>query len=587
MKSFDDFDISIPAGRTGEVATTCPQCSPHRQKNPKARCLSVNTEKGVWHCNHCDWAGTLKEGIKDRSNPFANKPKTYRKPVYNSVAPDTGKILEWFAARGIPAGVVRRNRISIGNVYMPQTESVVPAIRFPFFRNGEVVNIKSRDKEKNFRMETGAERILYGMDDAAGHDTLIIVEGEIDKLSIETAGFTNCVSVPDGAPPPKSKDYTSKFSFLESCDEFLASFKKIILAVDNDAPGQKLEEELARRLGAERCARVEWPDGCKDANDVLVKYGHDMLKECIENARPYPIAGIFEVSDFSTSIDRMYEKGLPPGAKPGWPSLNRLITFQPGQWSVVTGIPGHGKSELLDAILINLATAYGWTFAIFSPENQPLELHFQKLAEKYIGKPFFNPRHMPHIQRMTPHELSTAKAWVGERFTFILPGADSLSIDNILNLARLSVRRKGVQGIVIDPWNELDHCRPPVLSETEYISATLSKIRRFARDNGVHVWLVAHPAKLRKEKNERGEMVYPVPTLYDISGSAHWRNKADNGLAVYREVANGNDLVQVHVQKVRFKHCGKPGVTELRYDLMTGKYDEPYGAPLDLDAEDN
>jgi twinkle protein len=580
MKTLDDFNISIPLGRTGEVTTTCPQCSPHRQKNPKARCLSVNVEKGVWHCNHCDWAGTLKEGVKDRSNPYANSPKTYRKPTYSGVTPDGGKMLEWFASRSIPTDVVRRNRISVGQVYMPQVEAEVSAIRFPFFRNGEVVNIKSRDKDKNFRMETGAERVLYGMDDCNGHETLIIVEGEIDKLSVEVAGFVNCVSVPDGAPSPKSKDYTSKFSFLENCEEFLAGFKRVILAVDSDAPGQKLEEELARRIGAERCARVEWPIGCKDANEVLITQGKEVLQERLVSARPYPVSGIFEVADFATSIDRMYEKGLPPGAKPGWPSLNHLITFQPGQWTVVTGIPGHGKSELLDAILVNLAAAYGWTFAIFSPENQPLELHFQKLAEKYVCKPFFGP------QRMTRHELDAAKSWISERFTFVLPEADGLSVDNVLNLARVAVRRKGVQGVILDPWNELDHARPPSLSETEYISASLTKIRRFARENGVHVWLVAHPAKLRKEKNDRGEMVYPVPTPYDISGSAHWRNKADNALTVYREVINESNLVQVHVQKVRFKYCGKPGVTELRYDRMTGRYDEPYGTASNPNSEE-
>jgi len=580
MKTFADFGIAIPTGRSGEVATTCPQCSPHRQKNRNAKCLSVNIEKGVWHCNHCEWAGTLKEGTRDRSNPYANKPKTYRKPTHGTGDPHNGNMLAWFAARGIPANVVHRNGISHGKVWMPQVEAEVSAIRFPYFRNGELVNIKSRDKDKNFRMETGAERILYGMDDAAGHDTLIIVEGEIDKLSIEVASFINCVSVPDGAPSPKAKDYTSKFSFLESAEDFLSGFTRIILAVDNDPPGQKLEEELARRLGVERCARVAWPDGCKDANEVLTKHGAEILKECIDSARPYPVVGIFEVADFAISIDRMYEKGLPPGAKPGWPSLNKLITFQPGQWTAVTGIPGHGKSELIDAILVNLAESLGWNFGIFSPENQPLELHFQKLAEKRIGKPFFGP------QRMSRQELETAKAWIGERFTFVLPESDGLTLDSVLNLARLTVRRKGVRGIVLDPWNELDHSRPGSLSETEYISASLTKIRRFARENGVHVWLVAHPAKLRKEKNDRGEMVYPVPTPYDISGSAHWRNKADNCLTVYREVTGDNDLVQVHVQKVRFKHCGKPGVTELRYDRLTGRYDEPYGTPLDLDSEE-
>ena len=594
MKTFEDFGISIPAGRNGNVYTTCPQCSPHRKKS-NAKCLSVDVDQGLWNCHHpdCSWSGTLKEGSKDRSNHSASRPKVFRKPVYNGVTPDNGKMLEWFSTRGITADVVRDNHISVGQVFMPQVEKEVSAIRFPFYHHGEVINIKSRDKDKNFRMETGAERIFYGMDGCIkylaitvnGLKTLIIVEGEIDKLSCEVAGYLNCVSVPDGAPSPKAKDYTSKFSFLESCEEFLAGFDLFIIAVDNDAAGQKLEEELVRRLGAERCKRVVWPDGCKDANEVIVKHGAATLRECIENAVPYPIAGLFEVADFATSIDRMYEKGLPPGAKPGWPSLNQLITFQTGQWTVVTGIPGDGKSEFIDATMVNLATTYGWTFAIFSPENQPLELHFQKLAEKHIGKPFFNSRHT-QFARMSPQDLDAAKEWIGKRFTFVLPESDGLSIDNILKLARVTVRRKGVQGVVLDPWNELDHLRPAALSETEYISATLTKIRRFARENGVHVWLVAHPAKLKKEKNERGEMVYPVPTPYDISGSAHWRNKADNAMTIYRNRTVGNDLVQIHVQKVRFKHCGKTGATELRYDCLTGRYDEPFGTPLDLDGEE-
>lgn len=574
MKDFSDFGISIPAGRGGEVATTCPQCSPHR-KNAKARCLSVNVEKGVWKCNHCDWRGTLHEGVRERSNPWAHRTKTFAKPTYDAEGTaDISKALAWFAKRGIPAEVVRRNRITVGQVWMPQVEAEVSAIRLPYYRNGEVINVKSRDAAKNFRMESGAERILYGLDDCANCDTIIFVEGEIDKLSVEVAGYKNCMSVPDGAPSPNTREYAAKFSFLESAEEQLATAKRIIIAVDNDAPGQKLEEELARRLGQDRCSRVTWPDGCKDANDVLVKCGPDALKDCINSAKPYPVEGLFDVGDFATDIDRMYQQGLPPGDKPGWPCLNRLITFHPGMWTAVTGIPGHGKSEMIDAIAVNLATNYDWTFAIFSPENQPLALHFQKIAEKYIGKPFFNTG-QPGTQRMTPQNLEVAKTWIAEHFTFVLPPSDNLSVESVLKLARTAVLRKGVKGIVIDPWNELDHTRPASFSETDYISAALTKIRRFARENGVHVWLVAHPAKMKKERDQQGNMVYPVPTPYDISGSAHWRNKADNAITVYRDVTAEYGLVQVHVQKVRFKHCGRVGVAELRYDRLTGRYSDP------------
>lgn len=583
MKDFTDFNIQISPGRTGEVSTSCPQCSPHRQKNPKAKCLSVNVEKGVWHCNHCDWSGTLKAGSDGPSTPYAWTPKVYRKPVYEPATTDMDKTLEWFLKRGIPQNVVERNRISTGMVYMPQEEQEVKAIRFPVYRNGELVNIKSRDNKKNFRMESGAERILYGMDDAAGHDTLIIVEGEIDKLSIETTGLINCVSVPDGAPSPKSKDYTSKFSFLEGCEDFLAGFKQIILAVDNDEPGQKLEEELARRLGRDRCSRVQWPEGCKDANDVLVKKGSGSLKDVIDQARPYPIKGLFDVTDFTAQIDRLYEHGHSAGKKTGFPSLDKYMTIPEGQLSIVTGQPSSGKSEVIDAIIINLARAYGWTFAIFSPENQPLELHFQKLSEKFIGKPFFG---LPRL-RMNKQDLAEAKKWINDRFTFMLPDADDLSVEKVLDLARTAISRKGVKGIVIDPWNELDHSRPGNLTETEYISASLSKIRRFARDCNVHVWLIAHPTKLQKDKITGKS---PVPTLYDIAGSAHFRNKADLGLTVHRDLLQEGSPVEIHVQKVRFKAYGKPGLVKLDYDFTTGRYSEigcsnptPYSEPIDLD----
>jgi twinkle protein len=90
----------------------------------------------------------------------------------------------------------------------------------------------------------------------------------------------------------------------------------------------------------------------------------------------------------------------------------------------------------------------------------------------------------------------------------------------------------------------------------------------------VHVWIVAHPTKLQKD--QKGE--YPVPTPYDISGSAHWRNKADNCLAVYRRFDPHHEPpVEVHVQKVRFREVGKIGLAELRYEKVNGNYREIFG----------
>ena len=563
MKTWSDFGLSFPDTFSGEQYSTCPECSPHRKKK-NVKCLSANGDKLTWVCHHCGWSGTLKEGIDHKSDPWKYTGKKYRKPEYKETYSDENKLLAWFRNRGISGETIRRNKISLDQVYIPQIEGFTQAIRFPFFRAGEVVNVKSRDFEKNFRLETNAERIFYGMDDVTG-DTAIIVEGEMDKLSLEEAGLKNCLSVPDGAPPPNAKDYTSKFSFLENCEAFLTKIKVFILAVDNDEPGQKLEEELARRLGKYRCKRVRWPQGCKDANDVLLKHGRDELAACIRQARDYPIEGIFEISDIEPQIDALYNQdGSVCGELTGWASVDQHYTVRVGEFTVVTGIPGHGKSEWLDALMVNLASQKGWTFAVFSPENQPLERHFAKLAEKFVAKPFFPGYH----QRMDEIELEESKGYLQRWFTFILPPEDQLTVDGILELAKHVILKKGIKGMIIDPWNEIDHTRPSSMTETEYISYCLTKIRRFARHYGLHIWLVAHPTKLKKLDNGK----YPVPTAYDISGSAAWRNKADNCITVFRHIEDHR--VEIHVQKIRFKEVGKIGMVTLGYQSLTGRYCE-------------
>jgi twinkle protein len=563
LRGWADFGLSLPDTFSGEQYSTCPACSPQRKKKT-VKCLSANGDKLTWVCHHCGWSGTLKEGVDHKSEPWKYATRRYRKPAYTPKPTMPATFAEWFRSRGISEDTLRRNRISVESVYMPQVEDFVQAARFPFYRNGEVVNIKSRDLSKNFRLETNAERIFYGMDDVTG-ETAIIVEGEMDKLALEEAGFRNCLSVPDGAPAANTKDYSSKFSFLENCEEFLLKIKVFILAVDSDEPGQKLEEELARRLGKYRCKRVRWPEGCKDANDVLLKHGKEELSDRISHAQEYPIEGIFEVSDIEPQIDALYRlESSTRGERTGWASVDQHYTVRIGEFTVVTGIPGHGKSEWLDALMVNLSSQRGWIFAVFSPENQPLERHFVKLAEKLVEKPFFPGHH----QRMSAQDLQGSKALLGKWFTFILPPENELTVDGILELAQHVILKKGVKGMVIDPWNEIDHTRPSNMTETEYISYCLTKIRRFARNYSLHIWLVAHPTKLRKQDNGK----YPVPTAYDISGSAAWRNKADNCITVFRHIEN--DLVEIHVQKIRFKEVGRIGMVTLKYDNITGRYHE-------------
>ena len=321
---------------------------------------------------------------------------------------------------------------------MPQVEKEVSAIQFPYYDGETLINCKYRDGNKNFRMEKNAERVLYGLNDI-DEGLTIFVEGEIDKLSCDEAGFKNTVSVPDGAPSPNTKNYSSKFSFLESAEEKLSKVKRFVIAVDNDAPGIRLRDELARRLRVERCYIVDWPEGCKDANEVLVKHGAEYLAKCLTNAKPVPIEGIFTVSDIRSKIHEIYQHGVPLGVSTGWCSLDGYFTVRPGEMTIVTGIPGSGKSEWFDALAVNLALNQDWAFGICSMENYPIERHFTKFAEKYTSAPF-NEGPSP---RMTEGELNQCLEWSENYFFFIMPNEAELTVEGILQTSKVLVVRHG------------------------------------------------------------------------------------------------------------------------------------------------
>jgi twinkle protein len=395
--------IRLRTYREGNHKLPCPECSHARRKrNEPCLSLTIERDRAVWLCHHCQWSGTVNE--RDSHRPYRRRPVATVKPTVTP-GDQTPALLEWFNQRGISETTVRRNRIWAARNYIPALGAEVDCIAFPYYRNGELVNMKFRAlTEKAFALVKGAEIIFYGLADIANLETGIIVEGEVDKLALEEAGVRHVVSVPTGAPSKMNggrlDPEDAKFSYMAACAEQVDRLDRIILAVDNDGPGLALAEELARRLGKERCWRVYWPDSgavrCKDANDVLLIHGPEVLRECIDRAEPYPIAGLHQVLDFADETFALYHDGHSRGLSTGWQSLDDYMTIRPGELSVVTGVPGSGKSEFIDALAVNLARNLGWRFAICSFENPPAE-HIAKLAEKYSGIPFWDGPNSAHV----------------------------------------------------------------------------------------------------------------------------------------------------------------------------------------------
>jgi twinkle protein len=289
----------------------------------------------------------------------------------------------------------------------------------------------------------------------------------------------------------------------------------------------------------------------------------------LTDARPYPIVGIFTVNDHWAGVEHIAKYGFPKGWRPRG-KLGDHISIHPGYKTIITGIPGHGKSEFLDQMLIQLCIDYNLRGAFFTPENWPTEVHVIKLVEKCIGKQFDK---MNHTQK------ETARIFLHDHVYWTYP-EEGYTLDSVLNKIRQAVLKHGVNWYVIDPWNKIEHMYTE--TETKYISESLDKISNFNQKNGTHSFIVAHPTKM-KFNHEKG--CYEMPGLYDISGSANFYNKADIGITIHKnhEVEFQNVIA---IQKVKFKYWGKIGEFTMDWNPDNGRYDE-YGKDYTYWLKDN
>lgn len=557
-KDYRDYGIEIPFGRTsGKVKTHCPQCHAQRS-NKRDKSLSVDLDKSVWNCHYCGWAGAIKSTHEDwqkpwhNSAPLRNTKPEYRKPTPNPQASHavSERALAWFNSRGISEASLALLKVTEGLEFMPQKNGQANTVQFNYYLDGELINTKFRTGDKCFKLCSGARLIPYNIDAIKGTKECLITEGEMDALSFVECGRRDVVSVPNGANA--NLDYLDDF-----IEDYFDDKETIYIASDTDTKGVILRDELMRRFGPERCRVLEYGEGCKDANEHIMKFGKESLLKCIADAPETKLEGVFTVSDFEDSLDALFDNGMQKGVTIGHDNFDRLCSFETKRLCVVTGIPGSGKSEFIDEIAERLNMRYGWRFAYFSPENAPLAYHASKLIEKFTGK-HFNRNNLPF------GEYKEVKQHLESDFSFISP-KDDYRLTTILEKGKSLVRRKGIKGLVIDPFNRLED-ESEGQNETRYISKMLDRLTNFAQQNDVLVILMAHPTKQPRNK----EGVIEAPTLYDISGSAHFYNKCDFGLVVHRNRLE--NTVEVNVQKVKFRHLGEVGTAVFKYNLNNGRY---------------
>lgn len=503
------------------------------------------------------------------------KPRPRNRAV-KDIAPLRDEATAFMAERGISKETLDRFQIKGGRAFFPELDRENQAIVFPYIVNGNPAGEKLRSwPEKSYVVSSGL-RSPFGLQrlDMGDSDTITIVEGEMDVLSFDEAGIGNSISVPNGAQTFSriTDDMTDEqvYGFLWPAKEQLDKAKRIIIATDMDEPGRKLGDELARRVGKERCWKVEYPAGCKDANDVLLKYGPADLIKAWEDALPWPVEGIFEPDDFYEEVDRLYKEGFANKISTGMNAVDELYSCAPGLLTIITGVPSSGKSQFVDQIMVNLARREDYTCAVCSFENPP-SIHIGKLAEVIAGKHFFE-TDTPG-PRMSFEEYESIKPFISKHFKFLHQETGSKStIESIIERIKIAVLRWGVRAVIIDPMNFIERPKSAE-SETSWIDDMLTRLRMLAVNLEIHIWLVAHPTKL--PMNADG--TYAPPGGYSIAGSASFYSKADFGLTVHRDPASPG-LVKIINWKTRFAWLGKQGTVEILYSntehrYLTGNFD--------------
>lgn len=548
-----------PKGNRNEQKVVCPNCIKLGKTNIKDTCLSINLTDGLYNCHKCGWSG--KVGKKEFKKEFMQIP--YKIPQRPNITKLSEVAVKWFENRSINQEVLLSNKIAMsvdGN-----------GIVFPYFRNGQLINYKTRlINEKKFFQAKEAEPIMYNLDRIVGQKEIIVCEGEIDSLSWEVAGHTNHTSVNQGAPNENDSNVDKKLECISNCYNVFEDAEVIYLAVDNDNNGQRLQSELIRRFGQEKCKIVDFKD-CKDANEYLIKYGTFELSQTLKNAKEVRVEGVFTLQDSFDSMINGFENGQKRGQTTHIDAVDNAWKWRKTEVNVWSGYQNEGKSLFLNQLSVLKAFMDGDKFAIFSPENMPMDDFYNDLIEMYVGQtcdPYFKEN------QMSKGDYLEAMGFVDKHFFLIYPDFD-FTLETILAKVKYLVRKQGIDHLIIDPYNTIEHLMRPNEREDLYISRFMATLKRFAIEQDISIHLVAHQITQRPNKEDGGRL--PKPLLNNIKGGGTFADKADNVLFVWRpnrlidfrdnEVVFGSQKIKK--QKLVARPCD---VADITFEFKENRY---------------
>lgn len=505
--------------RNGELFfKICPYCNPKPTRD-NIKTFSINLKTGQFKCLRasCGVSGNMITLAKDFDFSLGNEIDEYYKPKkqYRTFKKQEKPIepkpeaIQYLESRGISETVAKEYEITV--------QTGKPNILvFPFYDDkGRLQFVKYRktdyDKEKDKNKEwceTNCKPILFGMKQCKDFSRLVITEGQIDSLSVATAGIGNAVSVPTGA---------KGFTWVPYCWNWINKFEEIVVFGDFEKGHITLLDELSRRLKITvKHVREEDYRDCKDANGILKKYGKEQVRKCVENAVVVPIKQVKQLAD----VKRVDIFKLPK-MKTGIKQVDRLLYggLPFGGVTLISGKTGKGKSVLASQIMIN-AVKQGYNCFAYSGEL--VDSQFQSIMDFQIA----GSRHIIEYQNewgdrnynISDSNRDMIVDWYRDKFWLY----DNSVIENdeqesLVTVTENVIMQYGVKVVLLDNlMTAIDLETTSGSDKYERQGLFVKKLARLAARHNALILLVAHKRKNNFSTNENDE----------ISGSSDISNLA-------------------------------------------------------------